>query len=206
MKHKRKSPIRHTVHSHIRLGKRVKNYTRGKGTRTLPPFISRRKLIKTDKPKSFTINFQYSNKKGDGESVVVIARNYVDALDEAYEEKTDTRIPISVEVIDPDIGRALRVLGREAKAVGEAGLKYGWRTTKALTAEVTHAIANSYREMRVRRLIDECYSPDRVTRIRSRAKLKLRYPEIYSVCDFSKERISSPAMKQKWVRRTKAYY
>ena len=186
VKRKRKSPIRHNVKSHIRDNKRIPSYIRGKGVRVERTFTSRRRI---DKPKSFTINFQYSKKKGDGESVVVIARNYVDALDEAYEEKTDTRIPISVEVIDPDLGRALRVLGREAKAVGEAGLKYGWRTTKALTAEVTHAIANSYREMRVRRLIDECYSPDRVTRIRSRAKLKLRYPEIYSLCDFSKEKV-----------------
>lgn len=203
VKRKRKSPIRHSVKSHVRDNKRISSYVRGKGVRTLPSLTSRRKL---DKPKSFTINFQYSKKKGDGESVVVIARNYVDALDEAYEEKTDSRIPISVEIIDPNIGRALRILGREAKAVGEAGLKYGWRTTKALTAEVTHAIAKSYRELRLRRLIDEAYSTDRVTRIRARAKLKLRYPEIYSVCDFSKERVSSPAKKQKWVRRTKAYY
>ena len=185
MRHKRKSPIRHHVRGYTRKsGDKVRDYTRGQGKGT-STFTSRRKL---DKPKSFTINFAYSNKKGDGESVVVIARNYVDALDEAYEEKTDTRIPISVEVIDPDLGRALRVLRREAKAVGEAGLKYGWRTTKALTAEATHAIAKSYRELRLRRLIDEAYSTDKVTRIRARAKLKLRYPEIYKICDFLKEK------------------
>ena len=176
---------------------------RGKGTISTATFTSRRRI---DKPKSFTVNFTYSNKKGDGETVVVISTDYFKALDEAYEEKTDPRIPISVEVIDPDLRRALRVLAKEAKAVGEAGLKYGWRTTKALTAEATHAIAKSYRELRLRRLIDEAYSTDKVTRIRARAKLKLRYPEIYSVCDFSKERITSPATKQKWVRRTKAYY
>ena len=77
---------------------------------------------------------------------------------------------------------------------------------KTVAKEAAFAIARAYRSQKLRRLIEECYSPDRATRAMARAKLKTQYPEIYSVCDFSKERISPPAMKQKWVRRTKAYY
>ena len=204
MKRKRKSPRRHSVKSHVRNGYRVSSYVRGQG-RTIPTLI-RRKIIKTDEPKSYTINFQYSKKKGDGESVVVIAKNYQDALDEAFEEKTDSRNPISIEVIDPDIGKALRIIGKGVGKGIKLGAKYAWIAGKTITKETAHAIAKSYREMRLRRLIDEAYSPDRVTRIRARAKLKLRYPEIYSICDFSKEKVSTPAKKQAWVKRTKAYY
>ena len=85
----RKSPIRHTVKSHTRQGHGVNTYARGKGTtRTLPPF-TRRRVLPKEKPKSYTINFKYSNKQGDGESLIVIANDYQKALDEAFEEKKD---------------------------------------------------------------------------------------------------------------------
>ncbi len=188
MAKKRKSPIRHHVRSYQKkTGDRVSDYVRGKGTRTTPTF-TRKKLIKTDKPKSFTINFQYSKRKGDGESIVVIARNYSDALDEAFEEKTDSRNPISVEVIDPDLGKALKIIGTGIGKGIKLGAKYAWIAGKTITAETAHAIAKSYRELRLRRLIDEAYSPDKVTRLMARAKLRQRYPEIYSIMDFSKEK------------------
>jgi len=201
----------------MRKGYRVSDYVRGKGSRTIPIFTSRRKIIKTDEPKAYTCNFKYSEKKGDGESVVVIATDYHKALDEAFEERVDTREPIEVEVIHPDIGRMLRIVAegaktavkvgaREAGKLTKLGIKYGYAGAKVLGKESAFAIARAYRSQKVRRLIEESYSPDRATRAMARAKLKTQYPEIYSVCDFSKEKISSPARKQQWVRRTKAYY
>ena len=122
-----------------------------------------------------------------------------------------------MEVIDPDLGRMLRIVAegaktavkvgaREAGKLTKLGIKYGYAGAKVLGKEAAFAIARAYRSQKLRRLIEESYSPDRATRAMARAKLKTQYPEIYSVCDFSKERISPPAMKQKWVRRTKAYY
>ena len=218
MKRKRKSPIRHTVHSHIRLGKRVNNYTRGKGSRTIPTFTSRRKLIKTGEPKPYTINFVYSRRKGDGESVVVISTSYEKALKEGNEERVQKhRTPVEVEIIDPNLGRMLHIVAegaktavkvgaKEAGKLTKLGIKYGYAGAKVLGKEAAFAVARAYRSQKLRRLIEECYSPDRATRAMARAKLKEQYPTIYSVCDFSKGKVSSPEMKQKWVRRTKAYY
>jgi len=208
VKRKRKSPIRHTVKAHVRENHRIAPYVRGKGSRTISPFTSRRKLIKTGEPKSFTINFKYSNRKGDGESVVVIARNYADALDEAFEEKTDARAPISIEVIDPSLKESLKILARGAGQIAKLGAKYTYVAGKTVAKEAAFAIARAYRSQKVRRLIEESYSPDRATRAMARAKLKTQYPELYSSCDFSKEKVSLKdiAKRQEWVRRTKAYY
>jgi len=194
----RKSPIRHSVKEHTRQGNRVRSYARGQGKAQQSSFTQRR-VLKKEGPKSFTINFKYSNKPNDGESVVVIARNYQDALDEAWEEKTDPRNPISVEVVDPDIGRALKILGRGVAKAVKLGAKYTYVAGKTVTKEAAHAIAKSYREMRVRRLIDEAYSTDRRIRILARAKLKQKYPEIYSICDFSRE----PVRTYAWGRRAR---
>ena len=216
MKHKRKSPRKHTVKSHVRSGYRVSNYVRGQGSISTAT-LTRRRKIEDNKPKPFTCNFKYSNKLGDGESVVVISTSYDKALKEAFQEKTDLRQPIEVEVIDPDIGRMLRIVAegaktavkvgaKEAGKLTKLGIKYGYAGAKVLGKEAAFAIARAYRSQKLRRLIEECYSPDRATRAMARARLKEQYPTIYSVCDFSKERVSSPARKQTWVRRSKAYY
>jgi len=150
----------------MRKGYRVSDYVRGKGTGTIPTLTRRRKIIKTDEPKAYTCNFKYSEKKGDGESVVVIATDYHKALDEAFEERVDTREPIEVKVIHPDIGRMLRILGRGAKVVGreavelsKLGIKYGYAGAKVLGKEAAFAIARAYRSQKLRRLIEESYSP-----------------------------------------------
>ena len=137
-----------------------------------------------------------SSKSGDGDSVVVISTSYEKALDEAKEERRDTREPISIEIVDPDFERVLRIIvkgaktavkigARETGKLTKLGIKYGYAGAKVLGKEAAHAVAKSYREMRVRRLIDEAYSLDRNTRILARAQLKTRYPEIYAICDFS---------------------
>ena len=181
----RKSPIKHRVSSHTRRGFPVRSYVRGKG---IAQTFTRKRLLKKEVPKSFTINFKYSNRKGNGESVVVIARDYQRALDEAFEEKKDPRNPISVEVVDPSVGTMLKIIARGAGKAVKLGARYAYIAGKTVGKEAVHAVAKSYRELRLRRLIDEAYSPDRVTRAIARAKLKKRYPEIYAICDFSKEK------------------
>ena len=88
------------------------------------------------------------------------------------------------------------------------GIKYGYAGAKVLGKEAAFAIARAYRSQKLRRLIEESYSPDRATRAMARAKLRTQYPEIYSACDFLKEKVSPKdiARRQEWVRRTKAYY
>ena len=206
---KRRRHVRHSVNSYIREGKRVRSHWRGHGQPK--PKITRRRIPQlgvATKPKAYTVNFKYSNKAGDGESVVVIATSYDKALDEAFEEKTDSRNPISVEVIDPDIGKTLKILARGAGQAVKLGAKYTYVAGKTVGKEAAFAIARAYRSQKLRRLIEESYSGDRATRAMARAKLKLQYPEIYNACDFSREKVSpsSIARKQEWVRRTKAYY
>lgn len=43
---------------------------------------------------------------------------------------------------------------------------------KTITKETAHAIAKSYRELRLKRLIEEAYSEDRHVQILARAELK----------------------------------
>ena len=218
VKHKRKSPRRHSVKSHVRSGYRVSSYVRGQG-KTIPT-LTRRKIIKTGEPKPYTINFVYSRRKGDGESVIVISTSYEKALKEANEERVQKhRTPVEVEIIDPNIGRMLHIVAegaktavkigaREAGKLTKLGIKYGYAGAKVLGKEAAYAIARAYRSQKLRRLIEECYSPDRATRAMARAKLRTQYPEIYSACDFSREKVSPSTIgrRQTWVRRTKAYY
>jgi len=120
---KRKSPVRHSVKSHTRKKKPVRSYTRGKGVKTKK--ITKRRVSKpTTGPKPFTVNFKYSEKPGDGESLIVIATSYKKAMAEAFEEKVDSREPIEIEIIDPDFGRVFRAIGSGLKRVVGVGAKY----------------------------------------------------------------------------------
>lgn len=82
----------------------------------------------------------------------------------------------------------LKIMARGVGKAVKLGAKYSYITGKTVGKEAAHAVAKSYRELRLRRLIDEAYATDRVTRIMARGKLRQRYPEIYAICDFSKER------------------
>ena len=182
----RKSPIRHQVKGHTREGHRVRSFVRGKGSRQVKPtFTTKRSLGKPGKAKSFTVNFKYSNRKGDGESLIVISTDFHKALDEAFEEKKDRREPIEVEVLDPNLGRVLRTIGRGAAKAAYLGTKYTIKGVKALGKEAGEELAKLYRDYRVKKLVETCYDPSRVRRTMARSKLKRLYPEIYSVCDFS---------------------
>jgi SpoVK/Ycf46/Vps4 family AAA+-type ATPase len=71
--------------------------------------------------KAFTVNLTYG--ENDGESVIVIADSYQDALSEALEERVDERMPIEVELIDPDLGAVIKFIAEGSKKVAKAGVQ-----------------------------------------------------------------------------------
>ncbi len=122
----RRSPSKHKVSGYTKKdGTKVSNYSRGKGARKRKSKRSRVVGSHDDDTPigvhAFTVNFTFSKKKGDGESVIVISDNFADATDEAWEEKIDPRMPIAVEIIDPDIGAAISWMGKRVKSA----VKYG---------------------------------------------------------------------------------
>lgn len=129
----RKRPVKHVVRGHRKSdGTVVHTYQRGKGAK--PPMPIHDGPAMSVGPKAFTANFTYSNKKGDGESVVVIASSYAAALDEAYKERVSKRVPIAVDLIDPSISSVLSFIGNTAKDAVSKGIqgikKYGEKATK----------------------------------------------------------------------------
>ena len=113
----RKRPVRHHVKSHRRRGKPVRSFVRGHGEHAARLKTRGTNAIGPDTkigttPKAFTINFDYSKADStDGESVVVISTNFEDALNEGYENRHfQDKIPWSVEVVDPDLGMAVKSL------------------------------------------------------------------------------------------------
>lgn len=172
---------------------------RGHGTK-----IVRRRRMKRLTPKSYTINFKYSNRKGDGESVIVISTDYHKALDEAFEEKTDKREPIEVEVIDPALGRVMHAVGSGVKKLGKFGAKYsvkgahlakraGIVAGKVALKGVKFAgkpaeVALKQRAIgwQAKKLLTKCYTGSKAEQILARRTLKREFPDVYDICDFSK--------------------
>ncbi len=197
---KRRSPIYHPVKTHMRNGIQIRQFWRGQGT--AKPTKSRVVGAKDDSvsigPHAWVVNFTYG--PDDGESVIAFSDSYEGASDEAWEERKDNRIPISVEIIDPDIGSALKWMGSRAKAGYEfgkpkiskatkLGAKYAVRVGKAgvSTGKETFKLATFGAHQKfVEALIRKCYQKDRVKRLAARQALKKTYPEIYALCDFSK--------------------
>lgn len=214
---KRKSPHKHTVHKHTRNRGRVTvhSYTRGKGKP-----IPIRRVVKTRKatPKetgveAYTVDFQYSKKKGDGESVVVFAPvgDYRKALDEAFEERVDKhRTPILVEIEDPSLGAAISFVGRGAGRLALKGVKVGARlgakytvkvakraapVAKAIAIEVGKTALTEIQKRDARRLLRQAYAGDRVEKYFARKTLRRRYPALFDKSSFSPPRYRTPSEK-----------
>ena len=212
------SPAKHHVKGYTRKdGTRVGGHPRGKGTKQRTHKRSRTvgRAKDDDTPigvHAFTVNFKYSNKPKDGESVIVLSNNYVDALDEAWEERMDNRTPISVEAIDPDIGAAIKWMGKRVrsaikygkpkiKRAAHLGAKYTVRATMATGStikkvgkagiggakELGRLTAFAAQKEIIQSLLKLCYQTDRAKRTAARYALKKRYPEVYAMCDFSRE-------------------
>lgn len=223
----RSSPVKHRVKSYTREdGARIKGYTRGSGTRPQKPQRSRVVGRGVDDDTSigvhsFVVNFRYSDKPGDGESVIVISDNFQDATDEAWEERMDSRMPIAVEIIDPDIGAALKWVGKRVKSAVEygrprivdaskLGAKYAVKATmvtgktvgrvaKAAAVsgvegakELGRLTAFTVQKEYIQSMLKLCYQEDVAKRTAARIMLKKRFPDVYAMCDFSKESRGRP--------------
>lgn len=183
----RKTPVKHRVKFHTRDGHPVHGYTRGHGS---PRYTLKKRIthLTSTKPKPYTVNFTYSEKKGDGETVVVISTSYHKALLEAFEERKDKREPIALEVIDPDLGKVLGAIGHGLNRVAHIGGKYAVKGAKITGKWAAQQLAEKYNSSMLKRLVNECYSTDRTTRILARARLKREFPDVYALCDFSRRK------------------
>jgi len=173
----RKTPQKHIVKSHNRKnGKtRVKSYIRGRSIKTITNLS--RPTIK--KPKGYTITLTYSNKTKDKETQKVIATSYTRAIDEAFENKHDPRLPIEISVIDPSLGEIIHWAGEHAK-------KYGEIAIKKAGAIVVDEAKKQYSDHKARQLIEQSYSNNRGIRILARAKLRQEYPHVWRTMDISR--------------------
>jgi len=218
----RRSPVRHPVSGYTtKRGRKVPNYHRGSGKATRRPSkVVGRKNLTFDEPHGFTINYQYSKKPGDGESVYVIAMDYPSAQDEGEEERVDSRVPISIDIIDPSIGEMLKVVGSKVKGTlkwgapklmkaGKAGARYAVkatmisaRTLKNAGQSLAHVAKETGRlavyeveKKSIEKLVNQCYKGTKAQRIAARISLKNNYPEVFDLCSFSREkRITVPKL------------
>ncbi len=227
----RRSPVKHGVSGYTREdGTKIKGHTRGKGARSQNPRKSRVVGRGVDDDTSigvhaFTCNFKYSEKPGDGESVIVISDNFQDATDEAWEERMDTRMPIAVEIVDPDIGAALKWVGKRVRSAvkygkpriveaAKLGAKYAVRATMATgktIGRVAKATAISgyegakalgqltafgVQKELIQSLLKLCYQPDKSKRIAARIALRKQFPDVFAMCDFSRESRARPRVPE----------
>ena len=93
----RKSPFKHHVKSHIRSGKRVHDYDRGKGKQ--PKKLANPMMNKTKKSDTnHTVIIKYN--KSSSEKIQVNAKNHPNAIDKALNMRKSTEFPMLIEVIN----------------------------------------------------------------------------------------------------------
>jgi len=200
-------------------GTSVRGYVRGSGVKSK---YTRRKVVGAaeEGDLGYVVNFKYSDKPGDGESVLVFTdptataeEAYTKAMDEAFEERVDSRRPVEIDLVDPSVGAMLKWVGERVKGTiaygkpvlkkaAKLGAKYAVRASMA-TAKTAKRVAKagvgagkelvkltafSVERKMIERLIRDCYSKNKITRVASRHALKKRYPDIYDMCDFSREK------------------
>ena len=182
----RKSPIKHKVRTHKKKEKIVQNYVRGDGN---SPKLAKPTIAKLNKPKGYTVNFKFSDKPGDVETVKVISTTYLKALDEAFEEKLDERLPTEIQIIDPSIGEILKWAGSRA-------LKYGKTATKKIAKgaydSAKKMAMSKVSDWKTKKLIEDAYSEDKGTSTLARAKLKRDYPHVWDIIGLSKKSYGTP--------------
>lgn len=171
---KRKSPIKHKVRSYKRKNKVVRSYLRGKGQGTVPNLS---KPTLHQKPKGYTVTLKYSDTEK--EEIKVIATDYHRAIDEAFEEKMDKRMPVEISVIDPLLGEIIHWAGARA-------LKYGKAVINKSYDFVKGQAISAAKDWETKRLIVEAYSENKGKQILARAKLKRDHPEVWDIMDISR--------------------
>ena len=183
---KRKTPIKHQVKSYTRKGKTVHTHLRGHGKHT-----SNHSKLSTptlNKPKGYVITLIFDDKTREEQQV--IATSYTRAIDEAFENKHDSRIPIEINVVDPSIGQIIHWAGDHARKYGEIAAKksfeYGKRAAQTGVTMAKDQAKKQLSDYRAKQLIDKSYSPNRGTRTLARAELQRDYPHIWRTMDLSR--------------------
>lgn len=216
-KSNRKSPHAHTVSGFTKKnGKQVSAYNRGSGA---PRPKNKRAKRVVGKPTGggdihgYVVNLKYSNRKGDGESILAISdqdtktilKDYKEILDEAFEEKADSRVPIAVEIVDPSVGELIRVMGRKVegtikwgapKAIraGKIGAKFAIKATMISARTLksgAELAAYKGQTMLAESMLKPCWQKDKAKQTAARNALRLRFPTLYDMCEFSRERTIS---------------
>ena len=101
----RKSPHRHTVRKHKRLGKTVHSYKRGQGDR-LEKIKKRRTLLKpkqeagSNVEEKFYMSIEYD--KGDSDSLVVNARTFGSAINAGMVQRRSIKPPHAITLTRSD--------------------------------------------------------------------------------------------------------
>jgi len=165
-------------------------------------------------PKTFTVNFQYSDKPGDGESIpVIVGGKGITmeeatklAIDEAFEEKTDPRPPYATETVDPSLGDVYAWTRDKTISAAKIGAKYSLKGAKAgLRAAVGAAkgvVKRAKYEVDRKKwesILNKCYSNNLVERAAARVSLKKNYPATYSICNFSREKTRRRGVRVKGI-------
>ena len=120
-------------------------------------------------PEAWSITFNY--KDGGKETVTVIAPSYEKAMDEAFEErKRKSEKPASIKIVDPGVWKS--IMGA-LKASGTYATK---RARYALRKQI------------IMGMLQDAYTDDPVRRRAARIALRKEFPEVYEMCDFSRER------------------
>jgi len=123
-------------------------------------------------PEAWEFTFSYRN--GRKEKVTVIAPSYEKAMDEAFENRQHHALkPIAITMVDPSLWGAVKSVVRGAGKVA----RYGGRRAKFTVKK--HTIMG---------MLNDAYSDNKVRRTAARIALKQSFPEVYAMCDFSRER------------------
>ena len=190
----RKSPSKHVVKSHLRKdGKtHVKSYVRGRGMH-MGHHIAKPTL---NKPEGYTVTLIYPDKTREKQEV--IATTYQHAVDEAFKNKVDVRLPEEIVVTDPSLREVVHWAGTHAQKYGkiaaQKAVEYGKRGANVAIDISDKGVSNYTREYlksgandyRATKLIEQAYSPNRGVSVLARSKLQKEYPDVYRTMDFAR--------------------
>jgi len=211
----RKRPVRHAVRSHVKEnGTHIHAYMRGNGfypqpqlKRDIPKYLAGATVYDDDTKlgvKAWTVNFKYSDRRGDGESVLVISDSYQKALNQSYENRLQkTRKPIEVDIVDPPLSTVIGflrtgTLTKEQQLENKFALSEAGHGAKEALKGFAHGQMEEGRRKfgelvhggDIDRLLKLSYdTKNPVAMTRARAELKRKYPEVYSHADFAPQRI-----------------
>lgn len=177
---RRRSPVRHTVSKHTRMGKTVQSYKRGSGRA-----IRRRRVVRRTYRKNglawkehrlYTTVFEYDDKKV--EVVQVVADNPEDATNYSYDaRKRQDKIPVNVAMSNSIASVVSAIASGIVQVAGGAVVGVGRGVRETVTVAQAHAL--KARASKVQQLYRMTKSRNPVEASMAREQLVEKYPEEY---------------------------